>query len=528
MLQYTDFELILDEGRDGYRLEARGPGVSISDLPVVFDLQGSLKQELARVKLGFPPSRQRLEQIGRALFTALFPTQVFAGYIAAQAAQPEILLRLKITVRTDALSQLPWELLFDPYKNTFLAARTPYPLVRFVGGNSLLSLPTLSNQPLDTIRLLYLEANPAGTAPLNLAASRERIQQALGRKAEITVITETTIDDLQDALRHQAFHILHYAGHAEFDEKTGTGQLNLHQPDGTVAPLSTELLATLLDVPSLRLVVFSACQTAADGQQRRFSGIAQRLMVTSNRLLAAVAMQYQMADESASAFSESFYEALADNYPVEAAVVEGRKGILSRYPDQDPFAASDWATPVLFMRSDNGYVLHASQEESEKMTETDKEQPADNHHIEVDDGAAAVGQGARAVGQRGIYIGGNANKANIVTGDRNVIGNQNIVDSQVQNQRQHFQILYQTIDERTGIDPADKADLKAEVKEVEAHVIDKGDEADETFLERRLRNIRRIAPDILDVVLATLGNPAAGLGVVAKKVADRMRGLADA
>ena len=34
--------------------------------------------------------------------------------------------------------------------------------------------------------------------------------------------------------------------------------------------------------------------------------------------------------------------------------------------------------------------------------------------------------------------------------------------------------------------------------------------------------IQRIAPDILDVVMATIANPAAGFGMVAKKVAEKM------
>jgi hypothetical protein len=38
----------------------------------------------------------------------------------------------------------------------------------------------------------------------------------------------------------------------------------------------------------------------------------------------------------------------------------------------------------------------------------------------------------------------------------------------------------------------------------------------------RLRNIQRMAPDILDVVLAALSNPAAGFASVVKKVAQRI------
>ena len=56
-----------------------------------------------------------------------------------------------------------------------------------------------------------------------------------------------------------------------------------------------------------------------------------------------------------------------------------------------------------------------------------------------------------------------------------------------------------------------------------AHEAQKGDTADDTFLGRRLRNIKRMAPDIFDVVIATLVSPAAGLGMAVKKIAEKAK-----
>jgi hypothetical protein len=85
-----------------------------------------------------------------------------------------------------------------------------------------------------------------------------------------------------------------------------------------------------------------------------------------------------------------------------------------------------------------------------------------------------------------------------------------------------FQVVYDQIAERPDTTPAQKDDIKAEVEDIEIEV-KKGDAVDESFLARRLRSLERMAPDILDVVLATLSNPAAGLGMVAAKVAARIR-----
>jgi len=86
-----------------------------------------------------------------------------------------------------------------------------------------------------------------------------------------------------------------------------------------------------------------------------------------------------------------------------------------------------------------------------------------------------------------------------------------------------FESIYAKIEARLSTSEADKADLKAEVKDVQAEVA-KGEKADEGFLTRHLRNIGRMAPDILEVVLATLANPAVGLGMVGKKITERAKG----
>lgn len=92
--------------------------------------------------------------------------------------------------------------------------------------------------------------------------------------------------------------------------------------------------------------------------------------------------------------------------------------------------------------------------------------------------------------------------------------------------KQLFDGLYSQIDARVNTSSADKEDIKAEVKEIQSTVTaaaQKNEKIDESFLSRRFRNIARMAPDVLDVVVATLGNPLAGLGVAAKKIAEKAK-----
>ena len=68
----------------------------------------------------------------------------------------------------------------------------------------------------------------------------------------------------------------------------------------------------------------------------------------------------------------------------------------------------------------------------------------------------------------------------------------------------------------------DKTDLKRDVAKV-AEEISKGKKTDSSRLESLLNRIGSIAPDILEVAIATLANPLAGLGLVAKKIGDRAK-----
>jgi hypothetical protein len=92
--------------------------------------------------------------------------------------------------------------------------------------------------------------------------------------------------------------------------------------------------------------------------------------------------------------------------------------------------------------------------------------------------------------------------------------------------KQLFDGLYTAIEASAKTSPADKEDIKAEVKEIQSTftaAAQKNEKVDEGFLSRRFRNIARMAPDVLDVVVATLGNPMAGLGVAVKKIAEKAK-----
>jgi Tfp pilus assembly protein PilF len=111
----------------------------------------------------------------------------------------------------------------------------------------------------------------------------------------------------------------------------------------------------------LRLVVLNACQSArVSGESgtkksfpHRFGGVATSLVMGG--LPAVIAMGSSISDAAAIAFSEVFYQQLAAGEPVDAAVVEGRHEIYSKNRER-----TEWATPVLFLRSKTGELFPAA------------------------------------------------------------------------------------------------------------------------------------------------------------------------
>ena len=111
-----------------------------------------------------------------------------------------------------------------------------------------------------------------------------------------------------------------------------------------------------------------------------------------------------------------------------------------------------------------------------------------------------------------IYVGGNVTGSNIVVGDENTVAiTKNL-----------FKSIYHAIEESPRED-SEKSDLVAGVGEIENEVA-KGDQANESFLSRRLRNLKKTAPDIADVALAALTGPAAAISTIVKKVAKKIKG----
>lgn len=121
-------------------------------------------------------------------------------------------------------------------------------------------------------------------------------------------------------------------------------------------------------------------------------------------------------------------------------------------------------------------------------------------------------------------------KRNITVGGTYVEGNVNIQrgDFVGRNQtkleiniEQWFSPIHEAINTRPNTTVKKRVELQTQVKEIEQE-LQRGENAKPSFLSERLKNIKKIAPDIWEVALTTMINPPSGLTLVVQKVAKKL------
>lgn len=302
---------------------------------------------------------------GGKLFASIFQGQVENCLIRSLAVAQQSGLGLRLRLRLNEaqlLADWPWEFLFDANADRFLAHSISTPIVRYVD-LPLPSRPLVVDLPL---QVLVMISNPTNVAALDVEQEWQRIQEALADLyalglVEVTRLDEATLPALQRQLRRKEYHVFHFVGHADFDERTQGGVLVLEDDHGLSRLVEGDQLGLLLhDHPSLRLAILNACEGARNSAQDPFAGVAQSLI--QQGIPAVIAMQFEISDRAAITFAQAFYQALVDRYPVDAALGEARKTIYGMGNELE------WATPVLFMRIPDGQLFLVNSSVAEKST----------------------------------------------------------------------------------------------------------------------------------------------------------------
>jgi len=338
---YREFDLRLARtGDDKLEVEIISPhsgdGRGIAPIPVY---------TTASIESGQGAS---LQQIGEEIGQALFPEEVRRRFETSlhDATKAGEDLRVRLRFHDKGLANIPWEA--ARLDEDYLALRPATPLVRYVPASE----PPRKLSIRGPVHVLGIMSSPLDQAPLAVDEEKACLEQALeplikSGRLRLTWLEKATTPALQEALRRNA-HVVHYIGHGDYDAENQEGELLFEDESSATSSVKASWLATLLRDSGVCLAFLNACKTG-----HAAGGVAEVLV--RREVPAALGMQVSVRDDVATAFSETFYAALVDGWPVDAAVVEGRKAIvnvLNNNPDQP-----DWIHPVLYMRAPDGVLF---------------------------------------------------------------------------------------------------------------------------------------------------------------------------
>ena len=296
---------------------------------------------------------------GQALFQSVFREAVMVCWgqslVEARHSASGLRVRLRLSEAPELMA-LPWEYLFDPAQDRFLALSAETTLVHY------LDLPRKA-APLSVtlpVHILVVVATPVDLPWLNSDQEWRVLQEAMRHLIKTGAVTLERLDmaslqDLQARLRTRSYHVMHFIGHGAFSEDDGQGALMFCRQDGrAVAVTARDLALVVSDIPSLRLVVLNGCQGSRVSRTDPFSGVAQTLVRQGTP--AVLAMHAEISDQAAIALTREFYAALTNGQPVDAALAEARKAIATQ------LHSLEWGVPRLVMHITDGrlWQVHAS------------------------------------------------------------------------------------------------------------------------------------------------------------------------
>ena len=371
MSDYLDFQLILRPN-----IYQKGSwDISLGNCPIDV-LAGTTatvqpvftQQQLDRLRdhNGWPSSAE-LKAIGQSVWQSLMTPALKVAFVSclAKAKQDHHGMRIIVSIVGEEqentnpgmarLQELPVEALYD---NDYLASSQATPVSRSFNFKSDIE-PLSIKLPL---RILAVVATPADKPAANFMTEKQTLQDALHQLIEVkSVELEFCEPPCKEELMkrlEKGFQVLHFIGHGAFDpvgdEISPRPHLCFVGSDGNSEILDDEKLNVILQDSGVRLVVLSACSSAAPTPQQveetvsPFEGVAQKLITGNSGVSAVVAMQFDLENKAAVEFSKSFYShLLKPGLSLDEIVTMGRKAIMVSL-DAGHRA---WVNPVLYWRS---------------------------------------------------------------------------------------------------------------------------------------------------------------------------------
>jgi len=348
----------------------------------------------------------RMEEMGTALFRAIFEANSRMRQVWGQVQGWLNETRVEIHTEVAEATAIPWELLFAPQLDEYVALRVAA-FVRSYEEGRQAPRPPQAAAAGEPIRILLAICRPKGRddVPFRSVASRlvKGLNVEASQQVQLDVLRPPTFEQLGKVLQAaqragKPYHVLHFDGHGAYFEvpnqpqqakaiaeqlaelldgvssdffkaaRTGKhGYLLFEDATEThnMQLVDGRALGQLLVRSNVPVLVLNACRSAhadvpdEDSQTETeqpitatdsaYGSLAQEVM--EQGVAGVVAMRYNLYVLTATQLVAEVYEALAQGYTLGAAVTHGRQQLAlspTREGIYGPMTLQDWSVPVVY------------------------------------------------------------------------------------------------------------------------------------------------------------------------------------
>ncbi len=391
---YIDFKLYLTGAADGNGACQVSllptPEVGEAIMPVNVAHEKAPNNDLQAFLASKQITLRKLAEFGKQLADCLLPEGPIRDlfYDAYRHAGEDQGVRLRLIIADHALKAWPWEFVYldllgngpDSMRG-FLALNKSISIVRHEPLPFPHPAPVAAPTGLTNLPMLIAAALPKGEPKLDLEQEINNIAGVVGSfnlagmRITPKILKDATRNDLKQALlAPDSAYIFHFAGHGSTGTQRDDFNRGVPKESGAILLLadhvsrtrdrvSAEDLARYLHGAGVRLAVLGACRSGARNATYPWDGVASAL--AANGIPAIIAMQYEVVDLQAIAFSRAFYAALGLGLSLDEAAWSGRVAMLETTSrDLDALVNVEWGVPVLYSRLPDGALFPERIEQS--------------------------------------------------------------------------------------------------------------------------------------------------------------------
>lgn len=361
-IEVVSKERVRFEKRDGQNkvLEERPPS------PLRYQENQEAITELAdRARDNALNEANDVRQLGEILFDTLFANEAlsedFVRFYTEVVQHKKQFLRVELDIDEHVmpdLAALPWEFMCLPARfNQQEIWFGTDPNIVFSRHRALwVSPPPIPLAKDEPLKIALVVASPSNLGKFNYQPVKDVLNELVAQltdRIQILDIVEQADRTAMNEVLEKEPHILHFIGHGQLKRTEQLGQIALvDRETGKADWIDAGSFGGLFAKHRPGIVVLQACEGGAGSASQAFTSVASK--VVQANIPVVLAMQYLVPIFVANQFTSCFYEQVAKGFPVDVAAQLGRLAIALKPPH---YESRDFATSVIFMRGQDGYLF---------------------------------------------------------------------------------------------------------------------------------------------------------------------------